>query len=165
MSHVVDVESLSTFSTYILYLYFCEIGVDKVVDAGGIELSPVLRDDLLQEVSDGRELVHGLLHAVDGGEVLSKRWEDPGQARLWNQSQMTSAKISHIHLPILPSESINSRNIPSSSTSTLQGISKRLFPGCVKSGEKVAFCLPSAGRNTQCFHHIFSQPPCSCGRH
>ena len=30
-----------------------------------------------------------------------------------------------------------------------QGISKRLFPGCVKSGEKVAFCLPSAGRKTQ----------------
>ena len=90
------VESLFTFNTY---LYFCQIGVDKVVDAGGIELSPVLRDDLLQEVSDGRELVHGLLHPVDGGEVLSKRGEYPGQARLWNQSQMTSAKISHIHLP------------------------------------------------------------------
>ena len=40
----------------------------------------------------------------------------------------------------------------------LQGISKRLFPGCVKSGEKVAFCLPSAVRKTQIFHHIISQP-------
>ena len=93
------VESLFTFNTHLLYLYFCQIGVDKVVDAGGIELSPVLRDDLLQKVSDGRELVHGLLHAVDGGKVLSQRGEDPGQARLWNQSQMTSAKNSHIHLP------------------------------------------------------------------
>ena len=93
------VESLFTFNTY---LYFCQIGVDKVVDAGGIELSPVLRDDLLQEVSDGRELVHGLLHPVDGGEVLSQRGEDPGQARLWNCSQMmTSAKISHILSPSL----------------------------------------------------------------
>ena len=40
----------------------------------------------------------------------------------------------------------------------VQGISKRLFPDCMKSGEKVAFCLPSAGRKTLCFHHIFSQP-------
>ena len=40
----------------------------------------------------------------------------------------------------------------------LQAISKRLFPGCVKSGQKVAFCLPSAGRKTQLFHHIFFQP-------
>ena len=32
---------------------------------------------------------------------------------------------------------------------SIQGTSKRLFPGCVKSGEKVAFCLPSAGRKTQ----------------
>ena len=30
--------------------------------------------------------------------------------------------------------------------SYLQGTSKRLLPGCVKSGEKVAFCLPTAGR-------------------
>ena len=37
-------------------------------------------------------------------------------------------------------------------------ISKRPFPGCVKSGQKVAFCLPSAGRKTQLFHHIFFQP-------
>ena len=111
MFHVVDVESLFTFNTYILYyLYFCQIGVDKVVDAGGIELSPVFRDDLLQEVSDGRELVYGLLHPVDGGKVLSKRWEDPGQARLWNYSQMTSAKISHI---LSLSLSINFRNLQS----------------------------------------------------
>ena len=33
----------------------------------------------------------------------------------------------------------------------LQGTSKRLFPGCVKLGEKVAFCLPTAGRKTQFF--------------
>ena len=41
---------------------------------------------------------------------------------------------------------------------SLQGISKRLFPGWVKSGLKVAFCLPSARRKTQYFHNIFSQP-------
>ena len=40
---------------------------------------------------------------------------------------------------------------------SLQGISKRLFPGWVKSGEKVEFCLPSAGRQTQFFHHLISQ--------
>ena len=40
----------------------------------------------------------------------------------------------------------------------IQGISKRLFPVCVKSGEKVAFCLPFSGRQTQFFHHIFSLP-------
>ena len=40
----------------------------------------------------------------------------------------------------------------------VQGTSKRLFPGCVKSGEKVAFCLPTSGRQTQFFHHILSQP-------
>ena len=40
----------------------------------------------------------------------------------------------------------------------LQRISKELFPGCVKLGEKVAFCLPTAGRRTQFFHPIFTQP-------
>ena len=40
----------------------------------------------------------------------------------------------------------------------VQGTSKRFFPGWVKSGEKVAFCLPTAGKQTQYFHHIFSQP-------
>ena len=40
----------------------------------------------------------------------------------------------------------------------VQGISKRLFPGWVKSSEKVVFCLLSAGRKMQYFHHIFSQP-------
>ena len=40
----------------------------------------------------------------------------------------------------------------------VQGTSKRFFPGWVKSGEKVAFCLPTAGKLTQYFHHIFSQP-------
>ena len=43
-------------------------------------------------------------------------------------------------------------------SSLVQGISKRLFPGCVKSSEKVAFCLPSAGRITLFFHYIFLQP-------
>ena len=28
----------------------------------------------------------------------------------------------------------------------------------MKSGEKVAFCLPTSGKQTQFFHHIFSQP-------
>ena len=41
---------------------------------------------------------------------------------------------------------------------SIQGTSKRLFPGCVKLGEKVAFCLPTAGRRTQFFHPAFSQP-------
>ena len=41
---------------------------------------------------------------------------------------------------------------------TIQGCTKRLFPGFVKLGEKVAFCLPNAGRRTQFFHLIFTQP-------
>ena len=41
---------------------------------------------------------------------------------------------------------------------TLQRTSKILFPGSEKSGEKVAFCLPTSGRQTHFFHHIFSQP-------
>ena len=51
----------------------------------------------------------------------------------------------------------------------IQGCSARWAPGCVKLGEKVAFCLPSAGRRTQLFQLIFSQPgvhllehPCTC---
>ena len=37
----------------------------------------------------------------------------------------------------------------------LQGWTKRLFvPDCVKFGEKVAFCLPTTGRETQFFHPI-----------
>ena len=40
----------------------------------------------------------------------------------------------------------------------LQGCSKRWAPGCVKLGEKVVFCLPTAGRRTQLFHLIFTQP-------
>ena len=51
---------------------------------------------------------------------------------------------------------------------TVQAISKRLFPDCVKLDEKVVLCLPTAGRRTQFFHPTFSQPgksllevPCS----
>ena len=33
------------------------------------------------------------------------------------------------------------------SMNELQGIPKRSAPGCVKKGEKVAFYLPTAGRN------------------
>ena len=40
----------------------------------------------------------------------------------------------------------------------VQGWTKRLFPGCVKLGEEVAFCLPFAGRKTQFFQPIFTQP-------
>ena len=40
-------------------------------------------------------------------------------------------------------------------TCNLQEISKRLFPGWVKSGKKVAFCLSFAGKKLQCFHDIF----------
>ena len=40
----------------------------------------------------------------------------------------------------------------------VQGFSKRLLPGCVKLGEKVAFCLPTAGTRTLFFHPIFTQP-------
>ena len=32
------------------------------------------------------------------------------------------------------------------------------MPGCVKQDEKVAFCLPTAGRRTQLLHHIVTQP-------
>ena len=39
----------------------------------------------------------------------------------------------------------------------IQGISKKLFLGCEKSGEKVLFCLPCAYTKTQFFHTIFSQ--------
>ena len=42
-------------------------------------------------------------------------------------------------------------------TSAGQGTSKERFPGCVKLSEKVAFCLPTAGRRTQFFHPIFTQ--------
>ena len=38
------------------------------------------------------------------------------------------------------------------------GCSKRRAQGCVKLGVKVMFCLPSAGRRTQLFHLIFTQP-------
>ena len=40
----------------------------------------------------------------------------------------------------------------------IQGTSKERFPGCVKCGEKVAFCLPNAGRRPQLFHPIFTKP-------
>ena len=40
----------------------------------------------------------------------------------------------------------------------LEGISKRWAPGCVKLSENVAFWLSSAGRRTQLFHLIFTQP-------
>ena len=40
----------------------------------------------------------------------------------------------------------------------VQGTSKERFPGCVKLGEKYAICLPTAGRRTQFFHPIFTQP-------
>ena len=40
----------------------------------------------------------------------------------------------------------------------LQGISKRWAPGCVKLGEKVAFCLPTGVNGEQLFHLIFTQP-------
>ena len=35
---------------------------------------------------------------------------------------------------------------------------KKPFPGCVKLSDLVAFCLPTAGRKTQLFHLIFTQP-------
>ena len=50
----------------------------------------------------------------------------------------------------------------------IQGCTKRPFLGCVKLIEEVAFCLPIAGRRTQFFHPIFTEPgkslivqPCS----
>ena len=52
----------------------------------------------------------------------------------------------------------------------LQGTSKERFPGCVKSFEKVAFCLPIAGRRRNLFHPKFTKPgkhslevPCTVG--
>ena len=52
---------------------------------------------------------------------------------------------------------------------SIQGTSKECFPGCVKSDEKVAFCLPSAGRTRNLFHPKFTKPgkhslevPCTC---
>ena len=47
----------------------------------------------------------------------------------------------------------------------LQGTSKRLFPGCVKLGEKVVFCLHTAGRKAQLFYLIFTQPGVHQGVH
>ena len=50
----------------------------------------------------------------------------------------------------------------------LQNCTKRTFPGCVKWGDKVVFCLPIARRRTQFFQTVFTQPgkillvqPCS----
>ena len=47
----------------------------------------------------------------------------------------------------------------------LQGCTKRFFPGCVKLNEKVALCLPTAGKTAQFFtsysHNLIMQP-CSC---
>ena len=40
----------------------------------------------------------------------------------------------------------------------LQGTSKERFPGCVKLDEKVAFCLPTAGRRRNLFHPNFPKP-------
>ena len=40
----------------------------------------------------------------------------------------------------------------------IQGTSKERFPGCEVLDEKVAFCLPTAGRNMQFFHPLFTQP-------
>ena len=40
----------------------------------------------------------------------------------------------------------------------IQGCTKITFPGCVKLGEKVAFCLPTAGRRMPLFRLIFTQP-------
>ena len=44
----------------------------------------------------------------------------------------------------------------------VQGWTKRLFPGCVKFGEEVSYCLPSAGRNMQNFspliHATWEEP-------
>ena len=44
------------------------------------------------------------------------------------------------------------------SVQCVQGCKIRFFPGCVKLGKKVAFCLPTAGRRTQFFHPKFTQP-------
>ena len=51
----------------------------------------------------------------------------------------------------------------------IQGTSKERFPGCVKLDEKVAFCLPTAGRRRNLFHPKFTKPekhslevPCRC---
>ena len=40
----------------------------------------------------------------------------------------------------------------------IQGISRERFPGCVKLGEKVAFCLPTATKKTQFFNLVLTQP-------
>ena len=42
------------------------------------------------------------------------------------------------------------------SASVIQGFSERWAPGCMKLGEKVAFCLPSAGRRMQLIHLSFT---------
>ena len=41
---------------------------------------------------------------------------------------------------------------------SLQGCTKRLFQGCVKLGENIAFCLPTVGRRTQ-FSNPYSYNP------
>ena len=40
----------------------------------------------------------------------------------------------------------------------LQGACKECFPGCVKLDEKVAFCLPTAGRRRNLSHPKFTKP-------
>ena len=88
---------------------------------------------------------------------------------------LTSTWRSRIRAPCTPCTSCRGRPGPASSTRrtrhrrapedgstirlvALQGISKERFPGCVKLGEKVAFCSPTAGRRVQFFHPLFSQP-------
>ena len=62
-------------------------------------------------------------------------------------------------VPILHCLQLSVQIIISKSTpNPVQGCTKRLFPGLEKLGEKVAFFLPTAGRRTQFFHLIFTQP-------
>ena len=46
----------------------------------------------------------------------------------------------------------DSTPIMTDATFSYSGCPKKTIPGCVKLDEKVAFCLPTAGRRTQFFH-------------
>ena len=82
--------------------------------------------------------VDGLLAAAGVGvpSSVAERAEEPGQAEDVVPVQVRDEDLAD---PARPNPGVQLNR-------HLQGISKRLFPGCVKSGEKVAFCLPSAGR-------------------
>ena len=83
-------------------------------------------------------------HAFYGRQQRQQEWWLVTCWRMWTRWKWSVAKKVCIYGGKSPSH--------------LQVISKRLSPGCVKLHEKIAFCLPSAGRKTQFSHFTFTKP-------